>query len=231
MAQNQYVPPQGLVSEAEALQARPGPQQMYLTPGGTLTSSAQNGWIQNTPYNPVAPAAEPERRRRGQDAGTTPPPTETPPAEDPNMIVGKMGSYPKLDPSALSLPQLPQGTLTLPSMAGGTLTLPQMPQGSLPAPMPQGSWPPMQTPAAPAAPAAPAIDPAVAAGAPTSGWDAQVQHSGLNLQSIQDAIMNRMADARANAQTPEGRAALLKTAAGMLTPQPVKPSPMVGSDY
>lgn len=230
MAQNQYVPPQGLVSEAEALNARPGPQQMYLTPGGTLTSSAQNGWIQNTPYNPGGPA-EPERRRRDRGEGDTPPPTETPPAEDPNMIVGKMGSYPKLDPSSLSLPPLPQGTLTLPSMAGGTLTLPQMPQGSLPAPMPQGSWPPMPTPAAPAAsastPAASPVDPAVAAGAPTTGWGAQVQHSGLNLQSIQDAIMNRMADARANAQTPEGRKQLLETAAGMLTPKPVTPSPMV----
>jgi hypothetical protein len=179
-----------------------------------------------------------EKKAAQAQAPAAPAPTPTPAPAQNDLVLGK---YPKV-PSP-TLPPLPQGTVTLPSMAGGTLTLPQMPQGGLTMPPPMQ----MQTmngfgmnnagaapaPAAPApapasAPSAPA-DPAVAAGAPNTGWDAQVQHSGLNMQSIQDAIRNRMSDARARAQTPEGRADMMKSAVDMMKPQQVTPSPMLGT--
>jgi hypothetical protein len=181
---------------------------------------------------------EEEKRRAAQ----APAPAAPAPAPAPSQNDLVLGKYPKV-PSP-NLPPLPQGTVTLPSMAGGTLTLPQMPQGGLTMPPPMqmnmptmngfamnnaGAAPaPAPAPAPASAPSAPA-DPAVAAGAPTSGWGAQVQHSGLNMQSIQDAIRNRMADARARAQTPEGRADMMKSAVNMMKPQQVTPSPMLGT--
>lgn len=258
MAKSYYIPPKDVApSEGAAMKAAPNSMkgaspQMYLTPGGTLSSSAQTGWIQNTPYNPVAPATDPHaghhiapgfaERHPGAhgtptDPGATPAPTDN--------IVGNMGSYPKL--GAPTLPALPQGTLTLPQMPGGSPQLPSMP--NMP-PLGVSPFTPAQAAQANAAP-----NSAVAAGAPagappsapTTGWDATVkpaapssiggavgqmiQNGQFDKQALMQAVQARIDAMRAQHADPTWKKEQLGKAADMMKTKPVEPVQSAGTPF
>ena len=230
MAKNVFEAPQNLApSMKAALKAGPGPAPQYVTPDGRITSQAQTGWITNTPMPGTITDGSSLRQREIEQGRNAPQPQQSAPQQTSGGGGGAGGGSGSGSPNfntlqMPNLPPLPTGTLTLPSMAGGTLTLPQMPQGGLPARpamfngfgMNNAGATPAPAPAPAAAPAAPA--PAAAPAAAPSGISQFFNSNGqIDRAAIMNAIQARLAENRAQAQTPEGRQATMASAANMIS--------------